>query len=291
MKSAPASLINFLNQVIGYNDGQLVFAEAFSFTLRNGTVLAYTNSEISFAYDGVTYLGNNVLIDGLKYKASIGLEVDKQQISIAARPDQTIAANAPFLQALRDGGFDGCEVTRTRVFWSDVIGGTLIGGVILFKGRLGAIDEIGRVGAKLAVNSDLVLLDIDMPRNVYQPTCLHTLYDAGCTLSKAAFSAGGTVGAASTASLVNWSGASLSYQQGTITFTSGVNSGVTGTIGSAVAGVSLALIYPLQSPPSTGDAFTVAFGCDHTPATCKARFNNLTNFRGFPYVPPPQMAV
>jgi uncharacterized phage protein (TIGR02218 family) len=291
MKSAPTILINFLNQVIGYNDGQLVFAEAFSFTLRNGTVLTYTNSEVSFAYNGVTYLGNNVLIDGLKYKASIGLEVDKQQISIAARPDQMIAANAPFLQALRDGAFDGCEVVRTRVFWSDTIGGTLVGGVILFKGRLGAIDEIGRVGAKLTVNSDLVLLDIDMPRNVYQPTCLHTLYDSGCTLAKAAFSASGAVGSGSTASLINWSGSSVSYQQGTITFTSGVNSGVTGTIGSAVAGTSLALIYPLQSAPSAGDAFTVAFGCDHTPATCNAKFNNLANFRGFPYVPPPQMAV
>jgi uncharacterized phage protein (TIGR02218 family) len=290
MKPAPTALINFLNEEIGYNDGQLIYAEAFNFTLRNGTVLGYTNSEITFAYNGVTYLGNNILIDGLKYKASVGLEVDKQDITIAARSDQ-LANGAPFLQALRNGALDGCEVTRYRVFWSDKIGGTLIGGVIMFKGRVGTIDKIGRASAQISVNSDLVLLDIDMPRNIYQATCLHTLYDSGCTLSKASFGTNGTVGADSTASLIKWTGASLNFQQGTVSFTSGVNAGVTATVGSAVAGTSFSLIYPMESPPATADAFTVYYGCDHTPGTCKAKFNNLSNLRAFPYVPPPQMAV
>ena len=49
-------------------------------------------------------------------------------------------------------------------------------------------------------------------------------------------------------------------------------------------------MYPLPFAPATGDAFNVAFGCDHTQATCVAKFNNLPNFRGFPYVPPPQLA-
>jgi hypothetical protein len=41
----------------------------------------------------------------------------------------------------------------------------------------------------------------------------------------------------------------------------------------------------------TGDGFTVYYGCDHTPGTCQSKFNNLANFRGFPSVPPPQMAI
>ena len=49
-------------------------------------------------------------------------------------------------------------------------------------------------------------------------------------------------------------------------------------------------MYPLPFAPMTGDAFTVYAGCDHTQGTCQNRFNNLANFRGFPYVPPPQMA-
>ena len=83
------------------------------------------------------------------------------------------------------------------MFFSDRLGGTAIGAAMLFKGRLGTIDEIGRTSAKLTVNSDLVLLDIDMPRNIYQPTCLHTLYDTGCTLEQRSpsFGTNGTVGA------------------------------------------------------------------------------------------------
>jgi uncharacterized phage protein (TIGR02218 family) len=154
-----------------------------------------------------------------------------------------------------------------------------------------AVDEIGRTSAKLTVNSDLALLDIDMPRNVYQPTCLHTLYDSGCTLVKNAFGTNGTVGSGSTASAINWSGASANFVQGSITFTSGVNAGVTATVGSVAAGSSMSLLYPLESVPAAGDGFTVYYGCDHTPGTCRSKFNNLANFRGFPYVPPPQMAI
>jgi hypothetical protein len=65
------------------------------------------------------------------------------------------------------------------------------------------------------------------------------------------------------ASTINWSGASVNYQQGTITFTSGVNEGATATVGSVVAGASLTLLYPLESLPAAGDGFTVYFGCDH----------------------------
>ena len=49
-------------------------------------------------------------------------------------------------------------------------------------------------------------------------------------------------------------------------------------------------MYPLPFAPSAGDAFTVYAGCDHTQATCQGRFNNVAENRGFPYVPPPQMA-
>jgi uncharacterized phage protein (TIGR02218 family) len=291
MKPSSTALISFLNTVRASSDAPLLMADAFTFTLRSGLMLCYTNADVTFSYDGNTYLGNSILVDGLKYKAALGLEVDRQQITISARSTDTIAGGAPFLQALRDGSFDFCQIERARIFFSDRIGGTAIGSVILFKGRLGVIDEIGRTSAKLTVNSDLVLLDVDMPRNVYQPTCLHALYDSGCTMVKANFGTNGSVGAGSTASVINWTSANANFQQGTITFTSGVNAGVSATVGSVVAGTSLSLLYPLESVPAAGDAFTVYFGCDHTQSTCQSKFGNLANFRAFPYVPPPQMAI
>jgi uncharacterized phage protein (TIGR02218 family) len=291
MKPTSPALVAYLNAVRATSDVALLMADGFTFTLRSGLVLCYTNIDVTFSHGGLTFLGNSILIDGLKYKAAVGLEVDQQQITVSARSTDTIATGAPFLQALRDGTFDGCEIERDRIFFSDRLGGTAVGAVTLFKGRLGTVDEIGRTSAKLTVNSDLVLLDIDMPRNIYQPTCLHTLYDSGCALAKAAFGTGGTVGAGSNVSVINWSGASVNFQQGSITFTSGVNVGVTANVNAVAGGVSLVLGYPLQSAPAAGDTFIVYFGCDHTPGTCQAKFNNLSNFRGFPYVPPPQMAV
>jgi uncharacterized phage protein (TIGR02218 family) len=291
MKPASPALISYLNAARQNPDAQLRMADAFLFTLQNGATLGYTNIDVTFSYGGQTYLANSILIDGLKYKAAIGLEVDHQQITVAARATDTIGGGAPFLQALREGAFDGCEIVRYRVFFSDRLGGTAVGAATLFKGRLGSIDEIGRTGAKLTVNSDLVLLDVDMPRNLYQPTCLHTLYDVGCTLNKSTFGTNGAVGAGSTASTIYWSGASTNFAQGTITFLSGVLTGVTATVGSAVNGSALNMINPLAAAPAPGDAFTVYFGCDHTPATCQNKFGNFANFRGFPYVPPPQTAI
>ena len=183
MKPASSALITYLNNARANPDVPLFMADTFTFTLRSGLVLCYTNVDVTFSYNGNTYLGNSILVDGLKYKAAVGLEVDQQQITVAARATDTITGGAPFLQALRDGSFDGCR-NRARP-------GVLLRPDRRHRDRLGdccsragsaTIDEIGRTSAKLTVNSDLVLLDIDMPRNVYQPTCLHTLYDSGCTL-------------------------------------------------------------------------------------------------------------
>ena len=40
-----------------------------------------------------------------------------------------------------------------------------------------------------------------------------------------------------------------------------------------------------RKPIATGDAFTVTAGCDKRFATCRARFANAENFRGFPHIP------
>ena len=97
-------------------------------------------------------------------------------------------------------------VQRERAFLQ-AWGTTPIGSVILFKGRVTKVDSVGRTSAEITVASDLVLLDIDMPRNFYQPTCAHTLYDSGCGLVKSTFGAAGIVAAGSSASSIVWAGA------------------------------------------------------------------------------------
>ena len=289
MKAATSALLNLVNTARTSPDAPIAFADCFTFTLSTGVVLTYTNTDQPVVYNGFTFAANGPLVQGLKYRCSVGLEVDKQQITIAARPTDLINGS-PFLNALRDGAMDGAIVQRDRVFMS-ALGQPPVGGVTLFHGRVSTVDIVGRTAATLTIASDLVVLDYDMPRNIYSPTCLHTLYDTGCGVIRGTYAANGSVGSGSSASLILFAGALASHAQGAIVFASGVNANVRATVKSVVGGASLTLIYPLPSPPASGDSFTVYAGCDHTRATCNSRFSNLSRFRGFPFVPAPQIAV
>jgi uncharacterized phage protein (TIGR02218 family) len=313
MKPYTGSLLTYLNGLRNQPDVVLLMADCFTFTTPSGVVLRYTNVDVPIVLGDVTFFSNSILIDGLKYKCATGLEIDTQQITISAKITDTDSqsndvyvppnifavpnafaiqtSGSAFLIALRGMFFDGCQIQRDRVFFSDYIGGTQQGSVTLFKGRLATVDEVGRTTAKITVQSDLVFLDLQFPRNIWQLTCLHVLYDTGCTLNKALFAANGTVGAGSTPTTINWSGAALVKQQGRILFTSGANNGQSATVGVVKPGVSMQLRYPLPNLPAVGDAFTVYHGCDHAQATCAATFDNAINFRGFPFTPPAEMSV
>jgi uncharacterized phage protein (TIGR02218 family) len=47
----------------------------------------------------------------------------------------------------------------------------------------------------------------------------------------------------------------------------------------------LSLWQRASRPVAPGDAFVVTAGCDKTLATCRDRFANVANFRGFPHMP------
>lgn len=287
MRAASTALLSFLNGLRAAPDAPVLMADCYTLTLRSGAVLTYTNADVPITLNGATFLANSILIDGLQYKCAVGLDVDRQKITLSARPSDTIGG-IPFLVAIRNGLLDGCEVQRDRAFLSSWTAAP-IGGVTLFKGRVSTIDSVGRTSAEITVASDLVLLDLDMPRNLYLPSCNHVLFDSGCGLVKNAFGASGTVGLGASAVTVPWSAASGAYAQGTITFTSGANTGATANIKSASSS-ALTLSYPLNFVPAAGDGFTAYQGCDHTLSTCQSKFANGANFRGFPYVPAPETA-
>lgn len=180
MRAATTAVINYLNALRANRDATAIVADCFTFTLSTGLILTYTTADVPISLNGYAYLANSVLVDGLKFKCDVGLHVDQQQITLSARQTDTIGG-VPFLQAVRNGLLDGAEIQRERAFLTDW-NAAPVGSVILFKGRVGAVDSVGRTSAQVTVNSDLVLLDIDMPRNLYSPNCQHVLYDSGCAL-------------------------------------------------------------------------------------------------------------
>ncbi len=288
MKSISPVLLAFLN-ASRVRDFPVIMADCFTLTIATGGTFYFTDYDVDITFNGHTFIAEAMLIKGLKFKVATGLEVDRQQITIIPSVGSTFNG-APWLGAIGNGVLEGAQIQRDRVFIDPSLPGGL-DGLTLFKGRVSTVDKVGRTSAEVTVASPLVVLDYYMPRNIFSPTCLHVLYDAGCGLSATSFQTVTTVGAGSTQILINNASASQNQVQGTMLFTSGLNSGIRATIKSAVNGVSWTLMYPLPNAPTTGDGIVAYFGCDHTAATCQAKFTNLLNFRGYPNVPPPDYAI
>lgn len=299
MKAASQALIDYLAD----ND-QHLYADLFSFTLADGTVLNFTDKDLSLTIDGTLYRADQVWFDGMRYKIAVGLDVDEQTITLAYGPTDLVVG-VPWGQALRTGVLDGCYLRRSRAFYS-AWDEPPVGVVPLFAGRVSTVDQVGRVEAQVRIKSTPLLLDTLMPRNTYQTGCIHGLFDVGCGLTKANYQMAWSVAAgpgngtipvpAATpplpAALADNSEGLAIFVQGTILFTSGVNDGVFRTIKAVSTSVAngLDLVYPLETPPAVGDSFLIWPGCDKTAATCTARFANLAHFRGFPYTPAAETA-
>ena len=77
----------------------------------------------------------------------------------------------------------------------------------------------------------------------------------------------------------------------TITGLTGANTGYSRTIANLGNGSQIGLFKAFLFTIAIGDTFTLLPGCDHTTGTCSASFQNLLRFGGFPYIPPPEVAV
>lgn len=256
---------------------QFRVADFLTITLSGGGVLRYTSSDTDVTYNGNVYLtarsGVAPLFKRSHTRTVIGVEVDTMELEIM--PDSThLISGQQMLQAAVEGVFDGAQVLVERAFmprWGSAAAGT----VIMFSGRVADL-EARRTSILIQVKSDLELLNTMIPIELYQPGCLHTLYDSGCALSKANFACSSTASNGSTRSAITCSLAEVNgyFDKGIIAFSNGPNSGVSRTVKLHTSGL-LTTIVPFPSIPGVGDAFTAYPGCDKQQTTCGI-FSNIT---------------
>ena len=278
MKTATRELIDLL-----HGSDEFLMADLFRITLSNGQILRHTNADMPVVWDGQTYEAHKLIIKRGATRVAVGLDVDSNTLEIAAEPDYRLEG-LQWSEAALGGALDGARVVIERIFFSDWA--TPVGAVVIFSGRVSDVSG-SRSAVKVDVKSDIELLNVFSPRNIYQAGCMRTLYDGGCKVNREKFTVNGRVTANSTTGTelaCNLTQADGWFNQGVIKFTSGRNAGLSRTVKEHKNG-RLSFALRLPSPPQSGDVFKIYPGCDKRQETCGKKFDNIVHFRGFPYIP------
>ena len=242
---------------------------------RDGVTLGFSDHDTALAFAGTTYQAAAGFTAG-EVQSSLGLAVDNLNV-IGALSSQSL--NEADLAA---GLFDNASVEIWRVNWA-----APDGRVLMRKGSLGEVRR-GKTGFEAEVRGLAHALNQPVGR-VFAHGCDADLGDARCGVSLQALA--GTVAVATDARRFTANGFAQDsgwFAGGKLTFTGGANAGRAmevkrHTLSGAIA--SFELWQAMSEPIAAGDTFTVTSGCDKQFATCKTKFANAVNFRGFPYMP------
>ncbi|CAN5209532.1 DUF2163 domain-containing protein [soil metagenome] len=245
-----------------------------------GAPQGFTDHDGDLAFGGVTYEAE-AGFTGSTIHSALGLAVDNLDVAGALQSDRLDAAK------LAAGDYDNAGIEIWLVNWQDVSQRLL-----LRKGHLGEVTH-GPLGFSAEMRGLAHLLNQPKGR-LFQYGCDAVLGDARCTvdLDDAAYRGEGVVTASEDDRRFTVSGLNTFeenwFARGQLTYTSGGNAGrrmemkAHRTVGSAVI---VETWQPAVAPVMAGDEFTVTAGCDKQFATCRAKFANQVNFRGFPHMP------
>jgi uncharacterized phage protein (TIGR02218 family) len=243
-------------------------------TRQDGQVFGFTDASADITYAGVLFR-SNVGHTPTNVKTTSALNVDNLEIETYL--DQS-AINEADAQA---GLWDYATVEIAQVNYNDLS----MGHMTLRKGWMGQI-KTGRNQIIAELRGMMQPLQQIIGR-IYAPACDADLGDARCGIALASYTVIGTVTAVSSQHQFTDSGraeAAAYFEGGKLTFTSGGNAGYAMEVKSFAAGV-ITLQQGMPNPITADDAYSLSAGCDKLLATCRDKFNNVVNFRGFPHVP------
>ncbi len=125
--------------------------------------------------------------------------------------------------------------------------------------------------------------------DVYTAECKAALGDSACGITLATYTVTGTVTASTnrtTFSDSSRSEADAYFNHGKLTWTNGPNDDLSMEVKDFIGSSGqFTCFMPMWNNINVGHTYSVYAGCDKKWATCKNKFNNLVNFRGFPFVP------
>jgi uncharacterized phage protein (TIGR02218 family) len=274
MKNLSASLQAHLDS------GTTTLAWCWRIERSDGVVFGFTDHDRPLKFGGVTYEPESGFAAS-EIRSGNDLAVDAQDAEGVLSSDTITETD------ILDGRWDNAKVEVWRVNWSAV------GQRVLM--RRGAIGQVrrGRLAFVAEVRSLAHLLNQTVGRT-FQHACDAELGDVRCgvDLEDPAFKATGSVTAVTGDRSFTASGlggfAGGWFTLGRLTWTTGPNAGRVAEVAShevAAGERRLALLEVPVRPIAVGHDFIVRAGCDKRVETCRDRFVNVVNFRGFPHIP------
>lgn len=297
MKNIPAPLLEYLLSI----DVQSTFtSDLFTITLKSGQIFYATDGQMP-----VTYLGNVYEPSKFgswkitKIHTALGMTQSTAEFEVIGGIDTIIDPfEIPLMEVIQLGLMDAAKFTIVRWF-SLTYGDTSLGVEIKYEGQITELTKTGRTIATGTAEAYTFALNQQMPRQTLQPGCRWTLYDPDtCTVNKASFTysnaagpGGNNVVIAPATPITTPTGISLA--QGTVTFTSGRNTGLSMSIQSVDGGGNLRLSRPFLFPVAVGDTFNASAGCAHTFSNCLAFLPSTAyiNFGGTPFIPNQEASI
>lgn len=255
-------------------------ARAWAVTRRDGQVLGFTDHDRPLSFEGIDF-GASTGMTARAVEQTTGLSVDNSE-AVGALSDVAIRE-----EDVRAGLFDGAKLKAWFVNWRNVEERRLV-----FRGRLGELERQGlQFRAELRGLSDL----LNQPQGrVYQRPCTAVLGDGTCGFDT------GLAGFSVEADVISVAGgvelrlpgqsglADGWFQRGRLQVLTGAAAGAVGVIKSDrdVGGSRVIELWEILSAGfAPGDRVRIEAGCDKRAETCRGKFSNFQNFRGFPHIP------
>lgn len=260
--------------------GATTLATCWRIERSDGVVLGFTDHDEMLSFGGIDYVPAHGL-EGGEAAQKLGPQVDTTEVA------GVLHAEAISEDDILLGRYDGAEVETWRVNWRDVSMRHLV--------RRATIGEIVREDGAFRAELRSAQHALNQPKGrLYHALCDAELGDHRCgvDLEDAAYRA--------TASVIEvrdrfrlaidgmGSFAEGWFGLGTAAWSSGKRNGLADRImhHARIGGVDIvSFAAPVGDWVVSGDTLVMRAGCDRRFSTCRTKFANAVNFRGFPHIP------
>ena len=244
---------------------------------RDGVVLGFTEHD------------RDLTVGGTLFRAASGFQASETESQSGfATANSTVtggfSSEAISEADLAAGRYDGAQVEVLLVNWQAP------GEALLLR-----VDEIGEVsradGAFTAELRSLMHRLGQEKGRIYNRRCDASLGDRRCGVALAEWRGEGVVITPGTETMTAGGLQDFAagfFDRGVVTFADGPLAGISADVETTTtdgAALVIRFFLPTDAAAEAGDRFVITAGCDKAFSTCRTRFRNGLNFRGFPHMP------